>query len=104
MRESTQACCPPWAPMLPESFAIWRLVVGDRRRHPGARLGLVTLATEHHLERRKTREHVLAARGGAHGAEAQDLALQRTERRPDLDAEVVEQPLTDALVVHTLGH
>src|SRR3990172_1999067 len=54
------------------------------------------------LKGRQTREHVLTPGGVAHGPDPPDLALERAEGRPDLDAEVVKQALPDSEFVHAL--
>src|SRR5262245_33688249 len=56
-------------------------------------------APQHLLQRAQRNEHVLPACRVAHRPDSPDLALQRTECRADLDAEVFEQRTAYARVV-----
>src|SRR5262245_22124987 len=79
-------------------------VVGQGRVEAGAGRGAVALEAERVLERRQADEYELALRRVAHGADAPDLALQRAERRADLDAEIVNETAPDAELVDAVRH
>src|SRR5262245_53460307 len=64
----------------------------------------VAFPTQDVLERGQTLEHELPLGRIAHGPDAPDLALQRAERGADLDAEVLDQPATDAQLVDAVRH
>src|SRR5262244_776023 len=79
-------------------------VVGQGRVEARARRGAVALEAERVLERRQAHEHELALRRIAHGADAPDLALQRAERRADLDTEILDEAAAHTELVDAIWH
>src|SRR5262245_43734283 len=62
-----------------------------RCRDAGARRRVEAFGPQHGFQRDEAEQHVLTARGIAHGTDAPDLALELAEGRADLDAELLDQ-------------